>query len=124
MCAVLPRWLSGGALRWGASVAVPAEAQSGALRSGMSASGTSTAKANSSHIGRSGKSIDSSESGRRWRYQSSWSWTVTSTLVTQLARLYMRSQQRPAPRHQAAFGAAPEPMSETVRLWRLRERSG
>ena len=33
MCAVLPRWLSGGALRWGASVAVPAEAQSGALQS-------------------------------------------------------------------------------------------
>ena len=75
-------------------------------------------------VGRSGKSIDRSESGRRWRYQSSWSWTVTSTLATQLARLYMRSQQRPAPRHQAAFGAAPEPMSETVRLRRLRERSG
>ena len=49
------------------------------------------------------------------------SWTVTSTLATQLARLYMRSQQRPAPRHQAAFGAAPEPDGLAHRL---RERSG
>ena len=68
--------------------------------------------------------IDSTESGRRWRYQSSGRWTVTSTLATQLARLYMRSQQRPAPRHQAAFRAAPEPRSATSLLRRLRERSG
>ena len=62
--------------------------------------------------------------GRRWRYQSSGRWTVTSTLATQLARLCMRSQQRPAPRHQAAFRAAPEPRSATSLLRRLRERSG
>ena len=70
--------------------------------------------------------IDASypRAGRRWRYQSSGRWTVTSALATQLARVCMRSPQRPAPRHQAAFRAAPDPRSVTSRLRRLRERSG
>ena len=64
--------------------------------------------------------IDSLGSAAPLRYQSTGSvrWTVKSSSATQLARLRIRSPQRSAPRHQAAFRAAPEPRSGTSWLWR------